>query len=273
MKVAPSFLRILKVVLSMILPASWQKASSTWTGNLVSKQNPLRVHTRLWSLTADQASGLLKACRAHKTTITSFLHTMCVAALGEVLQPHSKQYKYIATSIPVSLRRFTSTPTDTFCDYVGDSSWVLPIPKSPSELASKPWTVAMGHSVSLQKQVPTAAEAPGLLRLLGGKYVPYFEGMLGKNRSGTLEISNVGRFPSGKETDRNVEGKWHIDEIFFGQCNATFGSAFKLNVVGSQNGSLGLCLNWTEGVVEEDLAQKFADCLKRYIEDSLKRED
>lgn len=273
MRVPLTFIRILKVILSMLIPARWQKAGWTWTGGIISRQDTIRVNTRLWTLTAGQTNRLLKACRAHQTTITSFLYTAGTTAFSNVLQRDStKQSKYIVTSIPVSLRRFTGTSADSFCDQVGDVSWVSSIPRNRSEGVANPWSAAARHSISLRKRVSSAVEAVGLLKLLRGQYVGYFEGMFGKKRSTTLEISNVGRFPLSKPVDKEGK-KWRIEEMFFGQCNAVFGPAFKLSVVGSQQGSLGLCFNWTEGVVDEHLAQEFVDLFKKFIVDNLRLEE
>ncbi|KAK7685670.1 hypothetical protein QCA50_011014 [Cerrena zonata] len=274
MKVSLSFIKIFWLILSMIVPARWQKSSSTWTGNVVSRrETSTRVRTRLWTISPDQADRLLKICRAHKTTITSFIYVIGIAALSKLLEYESAhwQYRHLAVVVPVSLRRFTKSPLGSFCDHVGGISWFPLIPGGPSKVAANPWNTAANHTTALRKQVPKAAEDIALLKLLGGKYVPYFEGMFGKKRSTTLEISNVGRFPSNGAKDKG-EGGWQIEDMFFGQSNAIFGSAFKLSAVGSQNGSLGLCVNWTEGVVEEDVAQRFVDCFREFTENAWKVE-
>ena len=57
-------------------------------------------------------------------------------------------------------------------------------------------------------------------------------------------------------------GKWGIADMYFGQCDATCGTAFKINVVGSPDGSVGTTFTWGEGAVDEQIAEAFVQMAK-----------
>lgn len=76
-------------------------------------------------------------------------------------------------------------------------------------------------------------------------------------------ISNTGVFPLPEET-RSSESfatgtEWRIDNVIWGQADATLGAAIKVNVVGSPSGSIGIAFTWGDGAVNTEFAEAFVE--------------
>ncbi|CAL1714203.1 unnamed protein product [Somion occarium] len=239
--VSLSFFKICQEIFNAFAPIRWRKAGSSWTGEEVTRQETMFTSTRLWSLPPEQADSLLKICRLHECTITSFLHTATVMVFSTLLRDSPKRYKYLASDIPISLRRFTKAPADVFCDHVSAGYFFSPITRYPPELVDDfealakrfPWEDAARTTSDLRKKVPKCRQEVGTLNLLFGRYQPFFRGKIGKKRHGTFELSNVGPFPFDK-SDNEAGRKWKVGEMFFGQCDALLGATIKLDDVLAQ---------------------------------------
>ncbi|KAK7692519.1 hypothetical protein QCA50_004148 [Cerrena zonata] len=266
-----SFPTALKELFEVLVPPSLRKIGSSWTGKDVSKEPSTYTNMRIWNIPTKDAESLLKICRAHQCTLTSFVYTVGIVILGALLRDCPKKYKFLATDIAVSFRRYTKVPPDAFCDHVSTIHFFPRIARCSDELANDydalakqfPWDDAAKNAATLQKKVPKARELVGALRLLFGQYQAYFQGFMGKKREGSFQLSNLGRFPSDPSDPKD---SWHIEDMFFGLCDSWLGPAIKLGVVGSQNGSVGLCFCWGTDAVEEGFAQSFVDGFKKLVE-------
>ncbi|KDQ31581.1 hypothetical protein PLEOSDRAFT_1013614, partial [Pleurotus ostreatus PC15] len=252
---------------------------------------PGRVATRvrIVSLPPDAASRLLKQARSHQTTITSIIHVSAILALSHLLtEPH---YEKIKSHTAVSLRSFANVPSTTMYETASAHdhsetivSTRLPFPCCASAAPQSwkddfPWSKASRISKDLKKGGPYARSKLGLLKFLDGKFEGYWAGKLGKKRDESLELSNVGSWslqtsaqPNGiqdgqsNEKDESENTKWGVLSAYFAQDDNVVGSAMKVNVIGSPNGELNVCVTWGEGAVDDQLAEAFAGGLRHGLE-------
>ena len=272
-KTSVSPLTLCKEVTVLVVPTILRKIGSSWTGNAVPKSSDAFTNLRLWTISSKDVDSLLKICRSHKCTLTSFIHTVAVVVFGVILRDAPKKYKYIATDIPVSLRRFTGIPAAAFCDHVSTTYFFPRIARYSDELANDydalakqfPWDDAAENAASLQTRSGEARELYGAMRLLFGQFQSFLKGFRGKKREGSFEVSNLGRFPKDPLDSQASETSWHIEDMFFGLCDSWLGPAIKLGVVGSQDGSVGLCFCWGTEAVEEKFAISFIDGVKNTV--------
>ena len=92
--------------------------------------------------------------------------------------------------------------------------------------------------------------------------------MLGKKREGTFTLSNIGRFPSSSLNSGDGEflEKWKVGEMYFAQCDATVGSAIKLNVVGGGDGSITATFTRGEDSLDKEVADEFIRTVKDWTQ-------
>lgn len=262
-----------KEVFEVLAPSSLRKTGTSWTGHDVPKESSNHTSIRIFNIPPNDAESLLKICRAHQSTLTSFLYTAGVVVLGALLRDCPKKYKFLATDIAVSFRRYTKVPPAAFCDHVSTIHFHPRITRYSDELAGDysalakqfPWNAAAKNAAALQNKLPKARQLVGALGLLFGQYQAYFQGFMGKKREGTFQLSNVGRFPSEPSDSQKSEKAWHIEDMFFGFDDAWLGPAMKLTVVGSQNGSVGVCFCWGPEAMEKKFALSFVDGFKKLV--------
>jgi len=257
-----SWFTFLRAVYEMLVPVSWTALSSTYTGRPVSSEKTFDMDIRFLKIPREDATIILKLCKLHKATLTSFLHTVSVVVLSHLVRSlPSDSFTKLRTVIPISLRPYTNAPDTAFCDYIsGHSSFVDVLnvfEKHDGAIDPDkfPWLSASAFAQTLAQNAKSSREQIGLL-----KYVPnleeFFLGKQGKKRGETLELSNLGRFPFDDNAPM-TDPKWSIEDTFFMQSNAVCGSAVKVTVAGSRNGSLGVSFNWTIDAVEDDFAESF----------------
>ncbi|KAI0704457.1 alcohol acetyltransferase [Cerioporus squamosus] len=256
----PMFVRELS---KLLFPFLDLKKGKAWAGYPVQKPPTMVTTVRLLDYTPEQASSLVKLSRDHQATLTSTIHTLALIVLSRVLyaQPANKNYKYVHTSIPLSLRRITGTPPSAMCNHISTHAAYHPLFQPAPATISKetfPWDSASALTAALRSKLPHSAHAVGMFKYVSGKYDEYCLGMLGKPRRAALELSNVGAFPEPPSAAKEgEEARWRIQEMFFVQGDASLGAALKVNPVGTAVGGLGISITWGKGAVDDELAEAF----------------
>ncbi|TCD69145.1 hypothetical protein EIP91_008621 [Steccherinum ochraceum] len=259
MDITVSWLKFIRVLYNMLAPSSWTSLHTTWTGNDIATKKEFDVSARLLTVSASDAARLAGKSRREGATLTAFLHTVGTVVLSDLITrlPNTTSTT-ISTSVPVSLRSYTKTPDVAFCNHFSGLNSFVDIIGSPSKRLSAedfPWDSASHFASTLRQSAKSTCEEVGMLKYVSDME-DFFKGQLGKKRGATMEVSNLGRFPSDEDAP-TTEPSWSIGDMFFLQSNAVCGAALNVMVVGSPAGSIGISFIWTKGTVEEDFAESF----------------
>lgn len=266
------FFHLLYRILQMLLPGPLTYAHYAWTGYPSPPEAKLTGRTRLMYFKPEAAHRVLQVCRAHKTSFTSLLHALATLVISEQLEEDpatAGKYRYIATSIPVSLRPAAKAPNDAMCNYVSAlNSFPTLVKRTPSTAAKSwlrefPWDSASKLTQTLRRQQTESLETLGMLKY-ASDYAAYLKGKLGKKREFTLEISNVGKF-SG--TDAAEGACWKLDNVHFSQSNPSTSAAININVAGDPAGGIGISVTWGEGAIDDTFGDAFFGALKEGLEE------
>ncbi|KAF9047189.1 hypothetical protein BDZ89DRAFT_1058242 [Hymenopellis radicata] len=244
--VSPPLLTVLWEVCKLFIPMAWTPAGSAWTGAHIGTKPSPAADVRIIRFSDAEASRFHAACRSNQATVTSAVFTLAVATVSQVIG--TTEFKTLSTSIPISLRPLSNTPSDVFCDQVAAYQYYPTINPSFS------WDDASHCASELRRQRSVCVSMIGLLRYLFGNYAGYFTGKLGGKRAGTFEVSNAGLFDRGGK-----DGAWTIDSMWFAQCDAYVGSALKLNVVGLSKGGLTITVTSGKEALEPGVLDKFVE--------------
>lgn len=257
---------------TLLAPKKLQASSKAWTGNPVPETPMLDINVRCWEIPAGQTLEILKRCREHKTTLTPFLQILLVGVLSRLLAERKlpKKLKTIAAEAPVSLRRFTGVSPLELCDHVSLALQFLRIAPIGDDKPF-PWDTARKFGEDLQRNIRKTREILGVLRIVLCLKLAdtHYTDMLGKKRETGLVQSNLGRFPMG-EAQKADDAKWRLEKVYFAQSDVVQGSAMKVNVVGSPEGSTNITFAWGKGAVDEDLAEAFIKETKAALDSVLR---
>jgi len=276
-------LTIFREIFHLLCPTSWTPLHSAWTGSPVPAIDTFPAKLRTLRYTPSETAQILGLCRTHGSTLTAVLHTLSVLIISESLAADpatSGKFKCLSSSIPVSLRRLTGTSAYEMCNEASRYHSYPPLMTLPqghtSWIHEFPWHVASQLTSTLRKQQKEAAEHVGILKFLFGNYEGYFKGMLGKKRNFTLQISNLGHFPSiaedvvgGASSQTAGSPEWAIEDMFFTQCLPASGAAIAVNVTGTPAGGLGMSVSWGNDAIDDSKGELFFRNFKEAIAEML----
>ncbi|KAJ7641132.1 hypothetical protein FB45DRAFT_899503 [Roridomyces roridus] len=251
-----SFWKILSVLYHALMPRPWNRGTYAWTGNFIPPTATLNTRVRLLTFDSTEADKLSRIARSHDATVSSALYELTVNTLSRVIARHPApvRYKTIAMSFPISLRSIAgpdATP-DVFCYYPASYG------AFPALHADFSWDTAAWVAVRLREQKHRLHETEmGILGWLVNNYPGVLKGLFGTKRTEGFRISNPGRF-----VVPNVEGKWDVGNVFFGQCDSLVGPAMTMNVLGDPKGGINIVLSWGEGNVDEAFVGDFIETLR-----------
>lgn len=265
-----SLWKLCHALYGLFAPASWKAGLDSWTANPVLAEPTVRTNIRLWGLNPSDSATLIALCRKHGSTVTVFLYVLTAEVLSRVIATHRPKdletYKTFSSNVAISLRRFTGVSPDAICDSSSKFHRYVPITLvSPEELSTKtfgafPWAKATAFRADLHKDLGTVRQEIGSMWYLFGHFREYFTNLLDRKREDTFTISNPGPFPVTK--GEALTGDWSIGDMFFGQCDATCGAAFKVNSIGSASGAIGTTFTWGEGAIDDELAEAVCSTLR-----------
>ncbi|KAH9849937.1 alcohol acetyltransferase [Lenzites betulinus] len=271
---------LLGEVLKPLWPPARRRAQIAWTGKDAPNNVVYGMLVRVLPYySSEDGRRLVELSRAHKTTLTGLLHTLALVVLSRLIRanPDNAKYETITTSVPISMRRFTSTPPSAFCNHVStlrDDYPILPadVSRTATTAENFPWDLAASLVDALRQEAPRGGASVGMLKFVDGKYAEYLRGQLGKKRSAGLELSNIGPFPVGlveKPANGSSSSGWSLDEVLFAQANTTLGPALCLNVAGSPTGGFGVTITYSKDAVDGVLAEEFVAAFRSGIHDLL----
>ncbi|KAH6722599.1 hypothetical protein BKA61DRAFT_702119 [Leptodontidium sp. MPI-SDFR-AT-0119] len=233
--------------------------TESWTGGAVCSEDLVtkyKTNVKLFEISAEDVSGILTVCKAENATLTGLLHGLIIASLAKRI-PSAEKF---TSATPYSLRHLTGlSPTEEMGVHVGSLKIQHPTgtisnlrsSNNQSDTMSRIWEIARTFRSAMRDEL---AGLPND-NLLG--MIPYisdlrkmFVGMMGKRRSTTYEISNVGSLKVGAEGEG---GKWRIQRDVFSQSASVTGAAMYFNVASVAGGPLTIAITWLEGVVDGEV--------------------
>lgn len=266
--VSVSIRTLVSALAGILLPQAWIRRNKRkiWTGNtvVVSSCDEVKTRVRIISISPSSTSQLLSLSKSHGATLTSTLYVLVVSVLSKLVSESDpkRKFKRISTGVPISLRPLANVPPSVMCECV--SSYQK---NEPLLLTGFSWEKAAAYNKELHKNIPKTREVIGLIKYLHGKYEAYFKGKLGKKREASFEISNVGVFKPNVEGELSAPdgAEWKIETAYFAQDDGVNGAALKINVAGSPNGGVNVCITWGDGEVDDVLAETFVKELQLSI--------
>jgi hypothetical protein len=240
--------------------------SPPWTGSVCAPL-PIQNYTsrvKFISIPDQLVGNILAACREQKSTLTGLLHGLIIASLTSRVPSAGG---FIATT-PYSLRSLTGlSTTDEMGVQVaalsssfssGTISAVRAAP-DPHHLTEEIWKVATTFRTEMTNEISRMPN-DSLIGLI--PYVTdmskFLTSMVGKPRSETYELSNVGALKNEVEN-----GKWRIQRVIFTQSGMATGPAVGFNVASVAGGPLVISATWLEGDIDEGLVDEVVKDIDR----------
>ncbi|KAK0628128.1 hypothetical protein B0T17DRAFT_588338 [Bombardia bombarda] len=218
-----------------------------WSGKPVS-QEPFQTRLRFLTITTAAVPRLLSLCRAHGTTLTPLLHALTLAFLSRRLLPPPGAG--FCSGTPIDLRPFVdgrSRPGS-----LGGTMGVFVTSQShkfePDRIAGlrqgdqedEIWKVAMELRQDQKKRLASLPR-DDIMSMLGWvrDWHKYWLNMVGKPRSDTWEVSNIGSMAGGHGEVTGAPEGWKIQRSIMTQGAAVAGPAFKPFGGGSSSSRMG----------------------------------
>ncbi|KAF9044747.1 hypothetical protein BDZ89DRAFT_1058845 [Hymenopellis radicata] len=252
--VSTPFLTVIRELSHLFIPTSWTRGAKSWTGAPVGGNPSTAIDGRVVKFSGSELRQFHAICRSHKATVTSALYSVAVAALSDAIG--TTKFKTLSANIPISLRALSKAPQEAFCVHISDYHL------NPSISSSFSWDVASDRQ---------GGRRVGLLKYLFGNYAAYFKSLLGKKRSATFALTNLGVFPSEEPSS----GSWRVEDMWFAQSDVYTGAALGISVIGLSDGGLTLCLTSGPEVlgpgVLDVVAEKLSQIVRGIINESSRR--
>ncbi|KAJ4392875.1 Alcohol acetyltransferase [Didymella pomorum] len=245
-----------------------RKTDDAWTGSRVfSSEQPIpKCCFRTFVLSRQTTQKLVQ----------------CLFAASLFANPTIANYDKVKIAGPMSMRRFLHIPKDQMTNAVTQYHYthLRSAFESRRKTAEGTEATGMGYfSWEEAREVKSAIEAevakggrdnPASLL----KYVPnlhdFFTSKLGKPRSSTAELSNIGVYKQSnaddvKEIATDAARRWEIGKMTFSQCPNLTGSAFGINIVTGGDGNMSVNLCWGEDAVTEEMMTALAEDVERSV--------
>ncbi|KAF2126192.1 hypothetical protein P153DRAFT_323362 [Dothidotthia symphoricarpi CBS 119687] len=269
----PFFLR---AILGSIAPSIFNKRPlKRWTGNPIHSDTTslpeCRFRTIVFSTQTTEKLALFS--RRERTSVTATLQCLIASSLFATL-PASECEK-VRIECPVSMRSVLDTPDNQMTNAVADFDYLhqLTQPNVGAVLRGEgqkgtlryfSWDEARTLKSAITRFVAKEG-CDNPVALL--KYVPdmhaFFTSKLGKPRSPTAEISNLGVY---KKTG-DVEATWKIGRTTFSQCPNVTNCVFGVNVVTGGDGNAVLNFCWMQGATEGNTMDMVIESLRAGVEE------
>jgi hypothetical protein len=292
---------LLKTFWRQLFPAS---RAGLWTGGLITSPStdcsPTTTKVKTLVFDKTMTTKLVQLSRSNGTTLTGTLQSVIAASLFLNLEASGKAdlATRLHSSGAISLRRFLTLPThDSDGNSLADvdineqiGTWAGPYsfdhrassPITGSKFSTVPdlfsWDEArdIKGAISTELSKNLADNPVGLIRYVSS--VPaFFKSQVGKNRSDSFELSNVGVFkglPSdpgsvgGQEIDKDMDkNEWRVGRCVFSQCASVAGAAIAVSAVTGGDGNAVLVFTFSEDVVDES----FVEGVVRGVEEGVRR--
>jgi hypothetical protein len=254
----------------LFLPSVFNKRpEKLWTGNPVPSEipSPPIFHFRTLVFSAKITQRLLEASREQGVSVTCTLECLLAASLFKHLP--AGQINQIKFTAPMAMRRFLEdVPPDQITNALTQYEFTHHRPSTPAtKHGSKiPQNFSWSDAHAVKSAIATQLAKSGTDNPVAlFKYVSsmhdYVNGHLGKPRSSSVELSNIGVYKN--KTDG---GKWQIGRVTFSQCANPTGAAICVNVVTGGDGCASVSFCWFDGAVVEELVGKVLEGLREGVD-------
>jgi hypothetical protein len=237
----------------------FRNPSPPWTGSVCA---PLPIQhyasrVKFISIQDHLVSNILAACREQKSTLTGLLHGLVIASLTSRV-PSAPGFIAIT---PYSLRNLTGlSATDEMGVQVaalsstfslGTISAVRGAP-DPHHLTEEIWKIARTFRTEMSNEISRMPNDSliGLIPYVTDMH-KFFTSRVGKPRSETYELSNVGVLKNEVEIE-----KWRVKRVIFTQSAMATGPAVCFSVASVAGGPLVISASWLEGDIDEQLVDE-----------------
>ncbi|KAH7356449.1 alcohol acetyltransferase [Rhexocercosporidium sp. MPI-PUGE-AT-0058] len=239
--------------------------AAPWTGAVCSEDlvTNYKTNATLIQIPAEDVSKILAACKIEKATLTGLLHGLILMSLAKCIS----SAQAFTSATPYSLRHLTGiSPTENMAVHVGSLKMKSSAKRisdirsatNPADALAHVWEEARSFRKSMSDEL-AGLPNDNLIGII--PYIPdlrkMFVSMLGKPRSTTYEISNVGSLKVDSEG-----GKWRIQRDIFSQSGSVTGATMYFNVGSVAGGPLTITITWLDGVVDGDLVKQIRNDLE-----------
>ncbi|EKG11923.1 Alcohol acetyltransferase [Macrophomina phaseolina MS6] len=202
---------------------------------------------------ASTLQRLLQQCRAHPgVKLTAVLHALVVRALSASLPADAPAGTFVAQTA-IDLRPLMPEAWQgAFALGVSVAYHAFPRCEDGHGFDQSFWQRARDTTAHLAERSGTLVDQPiGLLSYLRS-FRGWLEGLVGKERDSSYEVSNLLAFdPDEEEGGSGADGVggWGFRGMVFTQPANAVGSAVNFNVVSTKGGDLVVSLTWQRGVL------------------------
>ncbi|KAI2488288.1 AATase domain containing protein [Pyrenophora tritici-repentis] len=263
----------LRAILASILPAIFAKRpAKLWTGKAVPSDVTMESKTRLRTLVISKATTtkLAEASRREKTSVTATLQCLLAASLFSLLP--AAEYHRLTIEGPMSVRRFLNVKDDQMTDAFTLYNFLHDRTESDAQTGSIlryfSWDTARAVKSVIAAEAAKGGNDNSIALL---KYVSSMDqfllGKMGKPRTPSAEISNVGVWKGVQSQETQSETKWSIGRMVFSQSHNIVANPFAMNVVTGGDGNAVASFCWSEAAVDEDFMYKVIDGVREGVEE------
>ncbi|PSR77670.1 hypothetical protein BD289DRAFT_445106 [Coniella lustricola] len=257
-----------------------------WTGKVVTLE-PQRLNLRLVPIGAKTVQRLLAACRAHETTISGLLHALVLASLARRVPAH--EASSFAGETAISLLPWAQPPSsqadldltkmltdlNTGTHMQWDAATVGQLRscsrQSPAENNKFEetvfWPLAKAWRETMKAKLATIPndDVVGLMQYIRN-YNNWALQKVGKPRSSTWALSNIGTIKGTLKTDNQAHAAWRINRALFSQPVSIIGAGIAVNVVGVVDGPVNAVLSWQDTIIDETIVDGLVEDLGAWLE-------
>jgi hypothetical protein len=244
-----------------------------WAGEAIDFALPFKTRLLPVDIPSHVLKSLLKACRAHSTTLTCLLHALVLASLARRLDPFDAPSFTSTTPIDYRLLPMDAVVKafkDTLSNCVTASNETHPalnvsaFRSSGADINALIWSNAQRIGKDLAERRSTLpTNDPVMLFKFVGSMLDYFKEKNGKDRETSWEVSNIGVLKGVPFEDEDHKS-WRITRALFSNSATVTGSALSVNVASVPGEALTISVVWQEGVVPEKITEGLASDLLAY---------
>ena len=236
------------------------KDPKRWTGPPVMFSPETPPKTRMITIFLDStiSAKISARCRNNKVTITPML---TVLLARHVATAYPKYSRFLGT-IAIQLRRFTGVSSRQMVNHVSGAT-VKCSTATNGERGYVPCYYVDWEAIrACRAIIDGAAKSPKnqitiMLRFLSN-IEDYFRSRVGKDRSWSFELSNVGLEDGGVYRD----GIAKFRRLVFSQSANVPEAPYVFSIASVKGGDMAIALTWQDGILEEAKAKQVMEALR-----------
>lgn len=204
-------------------------------------------------------------CRENDTTVQAALQVLVANSLFEILPEEVLRLRCI---VPVSLRRWCGLAEGdegeksmgTCISSIEEIYERKAMRGKDGEVESQRfcWDEARRSRGNIMAYLERKGknDGAGLFTYIGNG-IKFCASKIGKERGGTFELSNLGRFgEESSDLEPFEEERWRVGRMVFGQSASVMSAAILVTVVTGGDGGMTLGFAWQDGVVDDVVVER-----------------